>query len=395
MDADLIVIGNGVVGLSTALACRHRDPGLRVIVVGPTDRRGAATAAAAAMLASASEARASTFQDAATTAWIELLADAVEAWPDWLREIAGRSGVPAGLIPEVARGMVVVGDEVDEGFDAIQDAATRLGVSAMPIDPAEVDLVRQDEPRRCLRLEGEGGIDPLALLRLLDACTISSGIIRLDARVRRAEPGRMTLENGRALRAERILIASGSGCQRILEPGSHASLAVPRIRFSHGVGLRGRLRSPLAGSMPVIRTPNRPNGGNIYLVSHGDGHCYVGASTRLEDTARHQPTEHEVSMIQKASDRYLVPDLLAGPPRTVIGSRPATEDGLPVIGSLGEGLWIATGTDRDGLSAAPELSTMLADGLVDGSNRIQSCFEPSQARAISVSKAHRDRSNRI
>ena len=128
MDADLIVIGNGVVGLSAALACRHRDPRLRVIVVGPSNRRGAATPAAAAMLAAASEARPSTFEDPATTAWIELLASAVDSWPDWVRDIADRSGVPSGLVPRTTRGMVVVGDEVDEGFDAIQEAATRLGI---------------------------------------------------------------------------------------------------------------------------------------------------------------------------------------------------------------------------------------------------------------------------
>ena len=395
MDADLIVIGNGVVGLSTAIACRHRDPGLRVILVGPTDRRGAATPAAAAMLAAASEARPTTFEDTASTAWIELLAAAVGSWPDWVRTIAERSGVPSELVPEITHGMVVVGDEADDGFDAIHDAAMRLGVAMTSVDPTEVGLLRRDEPRRCLRLEEEGGVDPLALLRMLDACTISSGITRLDARVRRAAPGRIVLESGRTLRAGNVLIASGSGCQRILKPDSPASLAVPVIRFSHGVGLRGGFHPRSVGSIPVIRTPNRPDGGNIYLVPHGDGGCYLGATTSLEDEARHEPTEHEISMVRLAAARYLTSDLLFASSIPVIGSRPATEDGLPVMGMIEEGLWIATGTDRDGLSAAPELSSILADALVAGSDRIHPGFRPSQARAMAMSGIPHDPSRGI
>ena len=263
------------------------------------------------------------------------------------------------------------------------------------VDPAEVDLLRRGEPRRCLRLEDEGGVDPLALLRLLDACTISSGITRLDARVRCAEPGFVSLENGRTLRAGNVLIASGSGCQRILKPDSPASLAVPMIRFSHGVGFRGGFHPRSPGSMPVIRTPNRPDGGHIYLVPHGDGGRYLGASTSLEDEARHEPTEREIAMVRLAADRYLASDVLFTSSQPVIGSRPATEDGLPVVGMIEEGLWIATGTDRDGLSAAPELSSILADALVSGSDRVHPGFKPSPARTMAMSGMHHDPSRGI
>ena len=140
----------------------------------------------------------------------------------------------------------------------------------------------------------------------------------------------------------------------------------------------------------MIRTPNRPDGGNIYLVPHGDGGGYLGASTSLERGPRHEPTEHEISMIRLAADRHLAIDLLVDSSRAVIGSRPATEDGLPVIGMLEEGLWIATGTDRDGLSAAPELSTILADAMVDGTDRIHPSFKPSAARTMAMTGTRSD-----
>ena len=49
----------------------------------------------------------------------------------------------------------------------------------------------------------------------------------------------------------------------------------------------------------------------------------------------------------------------------MIGSRPVSEDGRPIVGRLEEGLWIATGTGRHGLSAAPRLAAALAASILD------------------------------
>lgn len=375
MDADLVVVGNGVVGLSTALACRHRRPDLRILLIGPTHRPGAATPAAAAMLAAASEARPSTFDDPGTTAWLELVRDAVRRWPDWLVEIANRSGIPSTLVPDIAPGIAVVGDEHDAGFDAIEQAVRRFGSSSRRIDAEEIGLLRNDVPRRCLMIEDEGSIDPLDLLRFLDRAVDAGNIERLDARVDRIGPGHVRLETGAVLRAERILVASGSDCHRLIDPDARFG-PIPRIGFSHGVGLRGTPR--VAGAVPThaVRTPNRNDGSNLYLVPHGGDRIYIGATTSIEDRPRVAPLAEEIATIREAAVRILSSDVLQDSHRPVIGSRPVSEDGLPLIGELGEGLWIATGTDRDGLSAAPELSRLLASAMTGGDDGIPRAFKP-------------------
>ena len=377
IDADLVVVGNGVVGLSTALACRHLDPDQRILLIGPSHRPGAASPAAAAMLAAASEVRPSTFDDPGMTSWIELVCEAVRHWPEWLAEVAERSRVPSSLVPHITRGIAVVGNEHDSGFDAILHAVERFGSMSHRIDIEEVGLLRTDIPKRCLLIEEEGGIDPVELLRFLDHCIDAVGIERLDGRVRRVEAGRVILESGSLIRADQILIASGSDCHRLLDPECLSFQKLPRIGFSQGVGLRGRPR--LEQSIPghAIRTPNRNDGSNLYLVPHGDGRVYIGATTTLEDRPRLEPLPHEIATIRCAADRMLAPDVLNDSYRPVIGSRPVSADGLPVIGELGDGLWIATGTDRDGLSAAPELSRRLAASISGTTDRIPACFKPS------------------
>ena len=377
MDADLVVVGNGVVGLSTALACRHRDPDLRILLVGPSDRPGAATPAAAAMLAATSEIRPTTFDDPGSAAWLELVLQAVRRWPEWLAEVAEESRIPSSLLPGIARGIVVVGDEHDPGFDAIEDAARRFESPSHRIAPTDIGLLRSDVPRRCLMLEQEGGIDPVELLRFLDHGIDAVGIQRLDARVRRAEPGRLVLASGTSIRASKILLASGSGCERLLDPGTDLPAALPRIGFSHGVGLRGRANRVGVAPRHAIRTPNRDDGSNLYLVPHGEDRIYIGATTTLEDRPRLEPRALEIEMIHRTAERLFTTDLTKASLDPVIGSRPASEDGRPVIGELGDGLWIATGTDRDGLSAAPELSRRLADAISGTDDRIPAGFKPS------------------
>ena len=377
MDADLVVVGNGVVGLSTALACRQRDPDQRILLIGPSHRLGAASPAAAAMLAAASEVRPSTFDDPGMTSWIELVCEAVRHWPEWLAEVAERSRVPSSLVPHITRGIAVVGNEHDSGFDAILDAVERFGSMSRRIDIEELGILRTDIPQRCLLIEEEGGIDPVELLRFLDNCIDAVGIERLDGRVRRVEAGRIILESGSSIRAEQILIASGSDCHRLLDPESVSFRSLPRIGFSQGVGLRGRPRLEQSIPRHAIRTPNRNDGSNLYLVPHGDGRVYIGATTTLEDRPRLEPLPHEIATIRCAADRMLANEVLNDSYRPVIGSRPVSEDGLPVIGALGDGLWIATGTDRDGLSAAPELSRRLAASISGTTDRIPACFKPS------------------
>lgn len=389
--ADLVVIGNGVVGLSTALACRHRHPDQRIVLVGPSHRAGAASPAAAAMLAAASEARPSTFDDPGTTAWLHLVCQAVRHWPEWLAEVAERSRVPSSLVPRIARGVAVVGNEHDPDFDAILQAVKRFGSMSHRIDAEEVGLLRPDEPHRCLMIEEEGGIDPAGLLRFLDHCIEAVGIERIDDRVGRAESGRVLLEGGSTIRSETILIASGCGCHRLLDPDSVSVRALPRIGFSQGVGLRGRPGCEKSIPGHAIRTPNRTDGSNLYLVPHGEGRVYIGATTSLEDRPRREPLPQEIATIRDAADRMLAADVMNDSYRPVIGGRPVSEDGLPVIGELGDGLWIATGTDREGLSAAPELSRRLADSISGLVDRIPPGLKPSRSSRSSRTTSFQDR----
>ncbi|MEU1824939.1 hypothetical protein ABZ502_21235 [Streptomyces abikoensis] len=48
MTADVMIVGNGALGLSVAVETALRDPALRIAVVGPEPRPGSASVAAGA-----------------------------------------------------------------------------------------------------------------------------------------------------------------------------------------------------------------------------------------------------------------------------------------------------------------------------------------------------------
>ena len=363
--ADLVVVGNGVIGLAVALACHDREPDLRIAVVGPSRRPGGATPAAAAMLAFASEARPRALVDPVEFAWLEFVAGSVRSWPSWLEGIADRAGLPESAVPRIASGVAIVGDAEDPEFDAIERAAERLGTPCAPIDPASLGLRDGSNDRRGLRLDEEGGVDPIEVLRLLESAARAASIEMIDDQVAGVEVSAVHLASRSTLHADRIVLASGAGAHDLLHEELRRRHAVPRVRHGIGVGLRGPVPPAIDDAGLVVRTPIRDDGTNLYVVPHGPGRGYIGATTVLADEPRAEPTAEEVEAITDAVDRLLGSGFVGGRHRTVIGSRPVSEDGRPIVGRLEEGLWIATGTGRHGLSAAPRLAAALAASILD------------------------------
>jgi glycine oxidase len=79
--ADVVVVGNGVLGLSVAVETVARDPALRVAVVGPRARPGAASVAAGAMLDCSAEVTGRTGEHPTSQAKFAPAREAARLWP--------------------------------------------------------------------------------------------------------------------------------------------------------------------------------------------------------------------------------------------------------------------------------------------------------------------------
>jgi glycine oxidase len=95
----------------------------------------------------------------------------------------------------------------------------------------------------------------------------------------------------------------------------------------------------------VVRTPE------VYLIPRGDGRVVIGAT--IED-AGYDKTVHsaDIAALKARAVKLFPPAAQAPIVETWAGLRPATHDGLPLIGAVEEGLYAATGHYRNGIQLA-------------------------------------------
>lgn len=392
--SDVVVVGNGIVGSATALALLDRDPSLRIAVVGDPRRRGAASAAAGAMHGDLGEvtraARASTFGRAklalaaeATRRWPAFRARLAEAHP---RDLSRASGT---FVVQTAR----AGALEAANFDAIVAEAEARDARCEFVSPSSHRVPAGAPPfTRALFLPDEGAIDAPGLLAALDAALDATGrcarvaaqatvVLEASAHVRGVR-----LADGRELTAPRVLLAAGAGTQSLLAGLPEIARAIPRVLAGVGVSLVVSSAAPLPH---VLRTPNGALATGLHAVPRGAGLVYVGATNEVAL----EPTDVAAPEIARALLHAVIDELLpalAGA-RVVgerVGNRPVTTDGYPLLGatSLG-GLFVATGTYRDGLHLAPLLGADLAARLLGGPPMVDHPFPPERAPLRTL---HRD-----
>lgn len=203
--------------------------------------------------------------------------------------------------------------------------------------------------------------------RFCDALTNAAG--RLGARLREnaevtglvAEGSRVTgidTTDGR-INAGQVVLAAGPGSGiggRWSVSGGPLDLPVRGVK-----GQRILLRRP--GHMP--KTPVRNS--SVYVVPRLDGNILV-ASTREEGRSDEIVTAEGVSTLISGA-RLSFPSLSdAAFVSGRAGVRPATPDGLPIIGPAPgiEGLAIATGHDAVGIMLSPGTAELMVNYLLDG-----------------------------
>jgi glycine oxidase ThiO len=334
-DADLLVLGGGIAGLTTALAAAERE--LSVIVI-DSPRPGAASRAAAGMLAPSVEDVPEPMHSAAIAAR--------DFYPAFLDALRSRTGLEVPL----DRGGIL--QLVSEGQSERLLAAPPDGSTWL-----DADGLRELEPA----FEGhsgaflhplDGAVDNVALMDALDrAVDASPTIKRVSAEVLSIDsdqPSALTRTRGRFF-ATRLVLATGAWAAGV----SGLPRQIP-VR-----PLRGQL---LRLDQSPIRHVTYGAGG--YLVPRGDT-ILIGA------TSEEAGFENETSLAGLSALRNIasraVPSLGAA---MVVdhwaGLRPMSVDGHPILGPDPDSpaLAYACGFSRNGILFAPWAAARLADVLV-------------------------------
>jgi glycine oxidase len=346
---DCVVIGAGIAGAASARALARA--GRRVVLLG-AEEAGAATPAAAGMLAPQIEAHAG-------DPMLPFALAARERCMAVARELAA-AGHDTGLRQE---GIVHVALD-PAGAEELRrqaDAQRALGLEAAWWDREE--LVRRhphigDEAAGASFAPRDGNLDNLALLAALLADAEAAG-----AAVRRSSPALEILVTGSRVAGVRTAAGTISAQTVVVAAGAWS----PRL-----AGLPRALPvAPVRGQMALAPWPAREPravlfGPGGYIVPRGE-HAVLGST--MEHAGFDPATTAEgIAHIRTTTGRILPPLLTFPILRTWAGLRPLTPDTRPILGHDPDvsGLLYNTGHGRNGILIGPLTGDVVRDLVVQG-----------------------------
>jgi glycine/D-amino acid oxidase-like deaminating enzyme len=376
-----------VVGLACAFALAERRRDLSVAVIGPGARPGAASMAAGAMLGCHGEITAHGLSTELGRERFALQRRAKELWPEWLGRLGER-----GQAPAMTRGTFVLfnalsGDIEDENFSATLRQLATDGVPHQHVEKRDVPGLRPPMDARAFRavhIPDEDAVNALEYLGALERILAEApGVTLLDdvvTSLRLEHDGSVAgvrVGDGAELNSPRVLLAAGVGCQALVERCAPLAGRLPRI-FA-GVG-----SSIVAGQPPerirhVLRTPNRSFSCGLHVVPRGE-RVYIGATNTVVAAQESSPRLVDIQFLLDCVIPQISEPLHASPMfSAATGCRPVASDGFPLMGQTPvDGLFIATGTFRDGVQLSPLLAQHMADLLLGGRGLIDHAFHPER-----------------
>jgi glycine oxidase len=341
---DVIVVGGGVIGLSIAHAVAAE--GKSVLVLDPGEVTEASSWAAAGMLAPQSEAD-------QKDPLFELCVASLRIYRDWASQLHEQSGID----PEYEDpGLICLASSED----ALEKLKCRMvwqreaGFDSELLMPEDI---RRMEPNLTLpvvggvHMTGEHHVTPRRLLEALRGACYSKIV-----EIKKGQHVREILRHGD--RVNGVRADSGSimaGCVVIASGVRSAEIPglVPALKI---VPRKGQILS-LSTPVPIFRKMVRWD--HSYVVQRREGELVVGATN--EDAGFDRSITpagiggllNRVQQLSSSTADLAIKEMWTG-------LRPATPDGLPVLGQAGKGLIYATGHYRNGILLAPITASIVA-----------------------------------
>jgi glycine oxidase len=339
LSEEVIVVGAGLIGLTTAVALAER--GVSVTLIGQR-RPGEASPAAAGMLAPSVERASGPAHDFGVAAR--------DRYPSYVDFLADRTGIQ---VPLNRLGILQVALSA-KGIKGLKKAALATSRWLDAKELAEVEAALSHGLGAVFNPD-DGAVDNVALLDALQRLASTSDritcvqdlVTAIDAG---ADSASVTTKSRTTHSAGRVVLAAGAWAGQI-----------PGARFARAVApARGQLMS--YSVTPLRHVAYGPRG---YIVPRGDR--TIGGSTMENVGFETATTPDGVGKVRAASEEICPGLKLSGNTTASAGLRPVTPDMLPMIGVDPErsSLIYACGHSRNGVLMAPLTGDIIAD-LVTG-----------------------------
>lgn len=343
----VIVVGAGIIGLSTAWNLRRR--GVRVTTIDPAPATGASHAAAG-MLAPAAE-----------VVWGQsplypLMRASADLYPGFAADLTAASGHDLGY--SSTETFVCAGDRADlASLRELMNLQRSAGFDVSLIAGSRArDLEPSLAPGVCgaVTIPGDHSIDPRRVTGALIAM-LGDDIVRANVKGLLKVKGRtvgVELEDGTRLSADQVIVAAGASSNDIAD--------VPALPLRQVWGEVIRLRAPKALTQLLTRTiRGLVNARPVYIVPRPDGELVLGATSR--EDGRSGTNAGGVHQLLRDAER-LVPAILDCEITDITTrARPGSPDDVPIIGRIDPGCVVSTGFFRHGILLAPLGAGLTAD----------------------------------
>jgi glycine oxidase len=285
---------------------------------------------------------------------LALAQDSMRRWPAFVAELEGQTGIDLSFRTQGT--LRIVFSEADaQKWRADVPRLVSLGVATEWLDGAglrRLEPAIADAAQGGYLFSGESCVDPKPLARALAIAAAGAGVRFLAGYV-----ARIAVENGRVagvdhatgrLSAPAVVLAAGSWSALV----EGAALPAGAVRPVRGQMVVLETRPPL-----VSRVVFSPKG---YLVPRPDGRILCGSTMEEAGFEKAVTAEGLLRILGMAVET--APRLAAAPYlESWSNFRPATRDGLPVLGPAAvPGLFYATGHHRHGILLAPASADLVA-----------------------------------
>lgn len=391
---DIIIVGNGAIGSSTAIKLAQKDKNLSIALVGNQTRIGSASAAAGYMLNLFSELEENSLEKSHfSEKRFGMGLAAKKLWPEWSSVLSELSQEKIDL----NYGTYVINNskatDIDDcNFKYIVECLKKYQNPYELLDPVEIVGYFPSPKNRALRavyIPDEGFFESNKIFLAFDKILSSlPNITCVDCNADKIEITSsnkiFTLDNNEKITAPLALLCAGAFTQRLVDQIPILKMKVPRVFFGTGAGLQVSINNEIPDfSIPlprkVIRTTNRGNACGVHLVPYDEKRCYIGASNLVTKYYESQPRIAAIHALLSSAMSELNTNFYKANFKTLLGHRPTSADVYPILGKTSiNGLWLATGTKRDGFFLSPLISEAISNEILGGESCLPSVFSPER-----------------
>ena len=356
--ADVVVVGAGMLGLTTAALLAREGADVVVVEAGRIGQ--GVTGRTTAKLSSLQGLAYTSLEKEHDTEIARVYADANEAGIEIIGELVAEHEIACDLR---RKPNYTFADDPSQRADveAETEAAQRAGLAAEFTETTDLPF----PVHGAVRVPDQAEFHPVRyLLGLADAIDADGQRVFERSRVEQVRGGEVRTEAGHRVSADRVVLATHLP---ILDRGGHFSLVEP-VR-SHGLGVHLDGPHPqgmyLSAGDPAVSLRSHPLDGEELLVLGGRSQR-MGTGDPADDFVALAAFARERLNADRIGYRWSAHDYM-----------PA--DGLPLVGPLwpfGGGILFATGMRKWGLAMGAAAARMLADATLERENEWAETFDP-------------------